>query len=341
MYHNRNLFTTIVRLYPDKIDPMNPDEYVIGVDLGGTHVRAAAVSQGGALSTKVKQESQADRGYKAVVRNICSVINKVISRKKRPPAACGLGSAGAIDFSKMIVTRSPNFPDWENVALARNVGAGFDFPVILENDANAAALGEGWQGAAKGWANYAMLTLGTGIGGGVILNGQVWRGASGRAGEIGHITIHPGGRLCGCGNHGCLETTASASGVARTARERFHETNAIWLRKASRGDIDKVDAKLVARMARKGDTFCIGILKEAGRDIGAAIASVALLLGISRYVIGGGMAPAFEFIRPAARKTALIMGYTLKGARLKIVRAESGDDAGILGAAKVAIDSLN
>lgn len=316
---------------------MRPDQYLIGADLGGTHIRAAAVSPSGRLSSRVKYPSEANLGYKRVLKNIRSAIKEVARDKKLAPAAIGLASAGAIDFSKNIITSSPNFPGWKNVSLAKDAGKVFDCPVILENDANAAALGEGWLGAAKGWSDYLMLTLGTGIGGGVILNRRIWRGSSTSAGEIGHIIVNPGGKLCGCGSRGCLETTASANGLAASARQLALSCDRGWLsKKGARG----IDAKLVARGALAKDPACLKLLEDAGRDIGAGIAAAALLLGVSRFVIGGGMAPAFRFMKRAARKTALSTAYTLTGPKLKIVEARLGDDAGIIGAALLAIERL-
>jgi len=323
------------------INHMKPDEYVIGVDLGGTYIRAGAVLATGELSAKVKRLSRANLGYHNVVKNIKSAIKEVAMKKKTNPAAIGLASAGAIDFSKNIVLNSPNFPGWKNAPLAKDAGCVFNCPVILENDANSAALGEGWLGAAKGWDDFVMLTLGTGIGGGVILNKSIWRASSTSAGEIGHITVNPGGRLCACGNRGCLETTASASGLKASARALALSGDCGWLSDKKKViGIGKIDAMLVARGALDKDPACLKLLKDAGRDIGAAMAAVTLLLGVTRFVIGGGVAPAFRFMRLAARKTALSMAYTLTGPKLKIVSARLGDDAGIAGAALLAMERI-
>jgi len=320
---------------------MKPDEYVIGIDLGGTYVRAAAVLPAGKIYVRVKLESGAALGYGKVVKIIRSAVENVVASAGAPPLAIGLASAGAIDFSRKQVARSPNFPDWRNVPLAKDVGAGFaGCPITLENDANAAALGEGWLGAARTWPDFVMLTLGTGIGGGVILAGELLRGARGMAGEAGHIVIHPGGRPCGCGSAGCLETTASATGVRRTAIERMGDPDSVWLKKACRGDIGRIDARLIARLGEKGDPFCVRILKESGKDLGSAMGTLALVLGVSRFVIGGGMAQAFGLMKSSARRTALKSAYTLTGARLKIVNSQLGDDAGILGVAKKALDLI-
>ncbi|HEB73041.1 MAG TPA: ROK family protein [Nitrospirae bacterium] len=323
------------------INPMKPDEYVIGADLGGTHIRVAAVSATGKLSARVKRPSQGSPGYKNVVKNIRSAIKEVALKKKSAPLAIGLASAGAIDFSKNVVISSPNFPGWKNVPLAKDAGSVFACPAILENDANSAALGEGRFGAAKGWDDFVMLTLGTGVGGGVILNRKIWRGSSTSAGEIGHITVNPGGRLCACGNKGCLETTASASGIAASARALALSGDYEWLsgQKRRRG-IGRIDTELVARGALLKDPACLKLLRDAGRDIGAAMAAVALALGVSRFVIGGGAAPAFKFMKPSARKAALSMAYTLTGPKLKIVSAGLGDDAGIMGAALLAMERI-
>lgn len=318
--------------------PMKSAQYVIGIDLGGTNVRAAAVLPTGKVRARVKKPSGASGGYGEVVRNIRSAMAEVEGKMKRPPSAAGLASAGAVDPARKIVARSPNFPGWRNAPLARDASAGFAFPVYLENDANAAALGEGWLGAAKGWPEFAMMTLGTGVGGGIVLGGSLWRGATGKAGEVGHINVRPGGRKCGCGARGCLETTASATGVVRTALERMDGEDGAGLRKAVRGDRSRVTAKMVTKLAGEGDDLCRRILEEAGADLGAAMAVICLITGVTRFVIGGGMAPALALMAPPARKAALGMAYTLTGPGLKIVPAALGDDAGVIGAARAAMN---
>lgn len=320
---------------------MGEDIYVIGVDLGGTNVRAAAVSPDGAILSRAKLGSRAPEGYGKVLDRVAETARKVMDEMGVRPAAVGVGSAGAIDFGRGVVTKSPNFPDWRDAPLLRDLEERLGAPVRLENDANAAAIGEGWEGAAADWSDFLTITLGTGVGGGLVLGGRIWRGPSGMAGEIGHIPIRPGGRLCGCGARGCLEAYASASGVAASAREKFDEPGAARLREMTGGRSEMVDAALVAKGAMEGDELLLGLLAEAGEYLGRAMAAVAVILDVSRFVIGGGMAQALPFMEPAMRGAALASAYTLDDEKLIIRKAALGDAAGILGAAKVALESCS
>lgn len=319
---------------------MSHGKYVIGVDLGGTNIRSAAVWPDGKIVHAERLKAGAGDGYSAVARRIVSSVKSVADFMGRDPVAVGLAAPGAIDFGKNVVTRSPNFPDWDNAPIAGDVAGLLGIPVFLENDANAAALGEGWTGSARGAHNFVMMTLGTGVGGGVVLNDRVWRGSTGMAGEVGHIPVRSGGRKCGCGKRGCLEAYASASSVARLARERIGEAAAQGLLKASGSDPEKIDSALMAKEAIKGDTFCLDIFNGAGRDIGKAIAAIALTLDVSMFIIGGGMAEALPLMLSQMRKSALDHAYTLDEEKLVIAKSELGDDAGVLGAAKTAIDAL-
>ena len=313
---------------------MKHSGYAVALDLGGSSLRAAAVDRHGAVLLRARRPSRAGEGYAAVTALLRESVEGVIAAMGAKPRAIGLAAPGAIDAGRNVVTSSPNFPDWRDAPLARDVGRGYNIPVILENDANAAALGEGWVGAARGWSGFVMLTLGTGVGGGIVLDGALWRGERGMAGEIGHIKIHPGGRRCGCGGRGCLEAYASATGVAATARERSRTKGGAWLRAAAKGDAARIDAALVAKGARAGDDVCREILRGAGAALGRAMAQVALVLDTPRFVWGGGMAAAFAFLAPSAKAAALAEAYTLTPRALTIVRARLGDDAGITGAAR-------
>lgn len=319
---------------------MDNNSYVIGVDLGGTNIRVADVSQAGKILRVERLKTGAHEGYEAVIKRIVSAALAVARTMDAKPSAVGLAVPGAIDFSKGVVTWSPNFPGWKNVPVARDVSALLGWPVVIENDGNAAAVGEGWTGSARGVGNFVMMTLGTGVGGGVVLDGRVWRGSTGMAGEIGHIPVREGGRMCGCGKRGCMETYASANGVARTARERIGEETARELLAMVNGVPEKIDSGIMAQAASRGDTFCLEIFEEAGRDIGKAMAVIALTLDISHFVIGGGMAEALPFLLAGMRQAALDHAYTLNKEKLVIAKASLGDNAGIIGAAGTALQFI-
>lgn len=311
---------------------------VVAIDIGGTNIRVAAVTQTGKAVAQEKIETDVAAGYQAVLPRIAEAIDHVIKVSAGAPLAIGLATAGVIDFEKKRVIRSPNFPGWKDVPIAKDLASITGLPVSIENDANGAAIGEMWIGAAKKWQDFIMLTLGTGVGGGVILGGKIWRGPDGAAGEIGHLTVVPDGRKCGCGNRGCLERYASASGLKETARNKLNEKEAEWLHKKTGGDPTAVGARVIEEGARQGDLFCIERYKEIGVYLGVAMAQAALLLNVTRFVIGGGLAAAFDLFEPAARQKALEAGYTLSDDKLTIVPALLGDNAGILGAAKAAFN---
>lgn len=317
---------------------MKEKKYLIGVDLGGTFIRAAAVLSQGDILAREKRESGAKEGYRVVLGRILECVEAVTKEMGHTPEGLGLASAGAIDCNKGIITKSPHFPDWKDAPLGDDVAGELTFPVVLENDANSAAIGEKWIGAAKDWTDFVALTLGTGVGGGVVLKGELWRGPGGMGGEIGHILVEPGGRLCGCGAQGCLETYSSATGVTQTAREMIDKPEADWLKSAVGSDIEKIDAEIITNGAKNGDRLCLDILEDAGKYLGRAIAQAALLLDVSKFVIAGGMSPALPYLEPAMRKEALKTAYTLTDEKLIIRKAALGDDAGILGAVKMVME---
>ena len=204
---------------------------VIGVDLGGTNLRTALLSPAGDILEKHKEPTHASDGWKKVVaRLIDNIKGQRESAGKRglTVAAAGVGVPGVIQSDRGIVVKSPNFPDWNNLPIKDALEEALNLPVTVENDANAAALGEQWRGAGRGITSMILLTLGTGVGGGIILNNHVWQGADGMAGELGHMTIIPDGRRCGCGNTGCLEMYASARGIVQSYRERRSQDSAFF-----------------------------------------------------------------------------------------------------------------
>ena len=318
---------------------MNKPGYVIGVDIGGGSSRVAAILSDGVIVARERVDSDPQAGYKHLVKKLRASMGRIMAARKARPLAMCVACAGAVDFRRNVISSSPNFPGWRDVPLAEDLGRGRSFPVILENDANAAALGEGWIGAARGWPDFAMLTLGTGVGGGIVLGGAIYHGANGMAGELGHLPVSAAKLKCGCGRFGCLETTASALGVARLAAGIMQAARGGALIRACGGKPEKVDSRMVADLARSGDRACRDIMKGAGAELGEALAVMALSLGLTRFVIGGGMAGAFDLLKAPMRRAALARAYTLGSRRLKIVQASLGDDAGLLGAARIALDA--
>ncbi len=193
----------------------------IGVDLGGTNLRIAAVDDQGALVEKVTLGTKVSRGRDHVIADMCDAIQRMSDKYKNsaPLLGIGVGVPGIIDMQTGLVRESPNLPDWVDYPARAAIEQRLKTVVILENDANVAAFGEKWLGAAKDFSDMAMLTLGTGVGGGLVQGGKIWRGMNGMGGEFGHTTVEPEGHPCGCGNRGCLEQYASATAIVRMARE--------------------------------------------------------------------------------------------------------------------------
>lgn len=308
--------------------------YVIGLDLGGTNIRAATVTREGEILHRIKIPTEVAMGRERVIANILKVIDIIRKELKGLKlSAVGMGIPGIIFFDKGIVARSPNFPDWIDFNLRERLSRDLDTPFYIDNDANLAAVGEGWLGAGRDFNSFCMLTLGTGVGGGIVLNKNIWRGEYGMAGELGHITIYPDGHPCPCGNRGCLEQYASATGIVRMTREGF------GVRSSELGE-KNITADVIYKLAKNGDRYSIEIFQKMGRILGIGIADLVNILNIELFVLGGGVADAWDYFIPSTMDEVKKRTYRITGERVKVVKAELGDDAGIFGAAHMAIKEL-
>ena len=304
---------------------------VIGVDLGGTNLRTALVSQNGEVAGKIKEPTRASDGHAKVVQKLIENIKaqqEIALRKGTRIAAVGVGAPGVIHADTGVVVKSPNFPDWNNLPLKKELEAALALPVSIENDANAAALGEQWRGAGQGITSMIFLTLGTGVGGGIVLDGRIWPGADGMAGEIGHMTIIPDGRRCGCGNTGCLEMYASSRGIVMTYQER-----------SSRSKV--ITSEEIYQAARDGDAMAADVMKDMGRLLGIGIANLINIFNPEMIVIGGGVKDAWPLFIEATRGEIKKRAFEYPAARTQIVPSVLGDDAGMIGAAALAFQKLN
>jgi glucokinase len=345
-------------------------DFSIGVDLGGTNLRIAAVSTDGRLLEKVTLGTKLALGRDHVIGEMCDAIQRLSAKYKQTGKllGAGIGVPGLIDLQTGMMRRAVNLPGWENYPVSaeieRRLGfAGNDARVVLENDGRVAALGEQWLGAARGVANMAVLTLGTGIGGGIVLDGKIWRGMNGMAGEFGHVTIIPEGHPCPCGNRGCSEQYASASAIIRAAREAIAGGEAPSLAKAASSDTE-FGAQSIYNLAVEGDEPARRIFQNFGRALGLLLAGLVNILNLEMYVIGGGASSAWDAYAPSMfeelRERSLVYAATApadplggdsvgkgKGAPAKaesriegktiVTRALLGSDAGLYGAARVAM----
>ncbi len=334
--------------------------FAIGVDLGGTNLRIAAVDEQGTLLEKVTTGTQVARGRDYVIQEMCDTIREVSAKFSRSGRmiGAGIGVPGIIDKRTGMLRESPNLPGWDNYPVRNEIEQRLNSTVVLENDANAAAMGEAWLGAARGMDSMCMITLGTGVGGGIVLDGKIWHGMTGMAGEVGHITIDPAGPRCNCGNTGCVEQFASASAVMRIAREAIANGRAPELARAANAHDVEFSAKLVYTLAIQGDQPARDIFNRVGWALGILIAGLVNALNLHMYVIGGGVSAAWAMFSPAmfeeVRKRSMVYAATAPVERVTppagasaevttapmgqpttITRALLGSDAGLYGAARL------
>ena len=295
--------------------PRKRQRYIIGVDLGGTNIVAGAMPEDGSREIAMRSEpTRADQGADAVVDRIARMIDTVIaetiaetSAKREDFAGVGIGSPGPLDRERGIVIVTPNL-GWKNFPLRDEVSKRVGLPASLDNDANCATLGEWWCGAAKGARHVIGITIGTGIGGGLILDGRLFHGASDVAGEIGHTTIDSTGRRCKCGNYGCLEAYASGPAIAERAREALEGGEPSILPKLVNDDLGRITAQLVYDAAKQDDDVARQVVRETANFLGAGVANLLNIFNPDVVVIAGGVtqagAPLFEPLRAEVRRRA-------------------------------------
>ena len=331
--------------------------FAIGVDLGGTNLRIAAVDQHGKILDKVATSTTVAGGRDQVIDAMCQCVQTVSAKfSSQQLLGIGIGVPGIINLHTGMLRESPNLPGWENYPVQQEIERRLGTKVFLENDANAAALGEQWLGAAAGVESSCMLTMGTGVGGGLVLNGQIFHGMLGMAAELGHVNIEPEGAPCGCGSRGCLEQYASATAIKRLAREAVLTGNAPLLAQTIKDHPDFTSAN-VYDLAMAGDGPSQQVFHRVGSALGIALADLINIFNLPMYVIGGGVAASWDAFAPTMfayiRKYSYIYKATsppenaqatsdrLQAAKSNgctiITRASLGADAGLIGAARQAM----
>ena len=332
------------------------NSFAIGVDLGGTNLRIAAVDTTGKVLEKISTDAEVARGRDYVLDEMCNRVRTVAGKFGGDGrlTGIGIGVPGIIDRQTGLVHESPNLPGWRDYPVRDEIERRLRTNVILENDANAAALGEKWLGAGSQVSDMCMLTLGTGVGGGLVLDGKIWHGMTGMAGELGHTTVDPDGIKCGCGNRGCLEQYASATAVKRMALESISRGEAPELAKATDRD-PELSSKAIYQMAAQGDEPARQIFRTVGQSLGIALANLINVFNLPMYVIGGGVANAWDAFAPAMldeiQKRSFVYTATAPSRNAVqieksndgpsphqstiITRASLGSDAGLFGAARL------
>jgi glucokinase len=325
--------------------------FFLGLDLGGTNVKAGVTDENGRLVTKVSVPTGTkpkDLAPAPVIDRMVAAGNQVIGLSgitRSDIAAVGVLAPGQASLSRGVIIRSANLPLWKNVHLRAEVARGLGLPAVLENDANAAAYGEFWAGAGKNKKldSLFMFTLGTGVGGGIVYEGKVIRGSSDFAAEIGHTIIEPGGEPCGCGQHGCLERYCSARFTGERAVRRLSKSPKIR-RTSSLGKIFKEKGTFTAaditEHARKGDAFALEAWDESCRYLALACINVCHFLDPQMIVLAGGMSLAGKFLLDSVLKHFHAEWWQMTRPTTKIALAKLGNDAGVIGAAGVAKDAF-
>lgn len=309
-----------------------------GVDLGGTNIKLGLISESGEVLERLRLPTPLQNGYDDVIESVADALRLLIGSRR--VVAVGIGAPGPLDTEKGVVIQAPNLKGFSGRPLARDLQAKCELPVFLENDANAAALGEWWVGAGGRAKHLIVLTIGTGIGGGLILGGQLYRGSAYSAGEVGHMTIEPNGPVCACGNQGCLEALASAPAIAARAREKVQKGFETQMLDLAGGDSAGITAEIVSKACEADDPVALRVLEETGRYLGIGTASLVNVLNPELVLFGGGAAQAGEFLLDPIRKQVERRSFSTPQGHPEIRLCALGNDAGIVGAARVAMDAM-
>ena len=320
---------------------MVDQQAVFAVDLGGTRMRGALISPEGDVLVRDTVPTQASRGEPAAMRRLAGLLERMSTAVPGVEVAgIGMALAGPVDPVAATVHNPPNLPTWDGTSPTADLSTNVGVPAWVHNDASLAALGEFVYGIGQGMSNLVMVTLGTGVGGGLVLDGKVYGGLRGFAGEIGHLVVEPAGPPCPCGGCGCLEVMASGTGLARMARERLEAGESSIVLSMARGEISRVRAETLVRAEARGDRLASEVLRAGGRYLGIGVATLRSVLDPEMIVIGGGVASNSHIFWPAMAASARVHGMRGDKATLPVTPTVLGDDAGLLGAAAMAWGEL-
>jgi glucokinase len=303
----------------------------IGIDIGGTNLKAGLLTDRGTLLEEhMLQLGENDKSEEGMVQACASTVEKLLAVSgfgQDSVIGVGIGAAGVIDAESGYITQSPNFPSWKNFALAKRLGERLNMLVSLENDVNAVARGEQWCGAVNGEKNFLCMAIGTGLGGAICLDGNIWRGVGGMAGEIGHVNIDPDGPACNCGSNGCLETFASSTALIRRVKEdNFREVLDVVER-------DSAIPHKLALLAQEGDKAAQVYWDELGRAIGLALGGLLNTLNLKIVLLGGGLAKSFSLFYPALEAELQKRAFPAVWKGVEFRTSQLWEQAGVFGAA--------
>jgi glucokinase len=317
---------------------------VLAVDLGGTKTITSVILSTGEITCRKYFLTLADGDPRQVIDRLSSVLTETMAQAKLKTSdidGIGIAVAGILDIDRGIVTTSPNLPHWRNVPLRDIFADRLGIVTYVVNDANAAALGEHRFGAGMGFKNIIYLTVSTGIGGGIIIGGELYSGADGCAGEVGHMTIEADGPKCHCGNFGCLEAMASGWAVAKEAMMRINRGERSSITELVNGRLEDITAETVAMAARRGDRLACEIVAKAANYLGIGLANLVNIFNPELIIIGGGLSKMGDMLLKPARKMLRERAFRLPARTARIVRARLGSNAGIIGVAAYVFDQKN
>ena len=317
---------------------------LLGIDLGGTNTKIAIVTREGEVLQRASRPTPTDVSPSAILDFLCDFARDLLGEANvqlDTVAVVGLAAPGPLDWRTGLVYTLTNFTGWENVSVAEEIQTRMGgIPCFVENDANAACYGEYWMGAGKGVQSMALLTLGTGVGGGIVLNGELFRGIDGTASEIGHMIVARDGRECGCGARGCLEAYGSVTGMVRTAQEGLEQGKVSRLTELCDGEMDAITGEMISECAESGDAFCASVIHETGKWIGAGMVGLTNLFNPERIVLAGGMVRAGDRLLNVIRETVRADALDVPARRVEILPTLLEGDAGVIGAAGCALARL-
>lgn len=308
--------------------------------MGGTNLRVAAVTREGELFEKIALTTDVRAGRAVVLEEMVRAVEEL--RRKNAASSrligIGFGVPGLIYMEEGKLRESPNLPGWNDYPIRDELEQKLGTRVFLENDANAAALGEKWMGLGREVESLAMLTLGTGIGGGIVVDGRIWHGLLGMAGELGHITVDPRGPACGCGNHGCLEALASAPAIVRSARQAIETGRSTALAQAA--NAGPLTSKVVYEKAMEGDLASRVAFESMGKALGIALADLVNIFNFPLYVLTGGVLAAWNLFAPAMLAEVERRSFVYRAEGTRIAPSKLGDEAGLYGAAYLPLQAF-
>ena len=318
------------------------NSHVIGIDIGGTKLATVVADKDGNILQKVRKLTESEKGPRHAVELILSMVGEVLDLaglRREDISGIGVSCGGPLDTKTGIIYSPPNLPGWDALPLKEMIESEFHIPTVIENDANASALAEARFGGGRGYDYVLYMTMSTGIGGGIIANGEIYHGANDSAGEVGHQILLPDGPLCGCGQYGCLEALCSGPAIARRAQEAIVDQPHTGVLALANGEVDSVRSEHVLQAARDGDALAIDLVEETAYYMGWGIANLVNILNPQIVLLGTIAVAAGDLLMDPIRRTVTEMAMQRPLETVKIMPAELGDSIGDLAAISLVIDN--